>query len=189
MIKNNFPNVTIYTLDENNCFLDYDQNFLKFAYENDWSSPTKPEHLIGTSIFDEIDGIETKYLYQLLFEKCREGKSIGPITFRCDAPSKRRFCELWLDPLPKDHINVISKVIREEKRDTVREFMHNIEKSDKFIRMCSMCKKVDVGDDKWVEVEEAIKILKYFENENQFQITHSLCKPCYNKTMKLIKGA
>ncbi|MEJ7699195.1 MAG: Crp/Fnr family transcriptional regulator [Pyrinomonadaceae bacterium] len=54
--------------------------------------------------------------------------------------------------------------------------------SDDLIHICSWCKRVDVGQENWEEIEEAVKTLGVFEQEKLPQITHGICSDCY-KTM------
>ncbi len=44
--------------------------------------------------------------------------------------------------------------------------------------MCSWCKAVKVGDDTWVEVEDAVDRLKLFDFRYLPQISHGVCPSC-----------
>ncbi len=154
-------NIFVYTINNEDIIVNYSRNFPTFARENDWSSELSPEAVVGHSIFDFINGIETKHLYEILFEHCRRGKHIGPIPFRCDSPTERRFLELYLRPLSHDHIDIITKLLKTESRERVKTLEINVPRSEGFIRICSMCKKVAIPDDGWFEIEEALLLWVY----------------------------
>ena len=168
----------VYSLNEDNIITNYSKNFPSFARNNDWQLDMEPEAVMGRSIFDFISGIETQHLYQVLFEHCRKGKHIGPIPFRCDSPTERRFLELTLRLLPDNHIDIITVLLKTEPRPPVRILQADTPRTEQFIKICSMCKKVFV-DDEWVEIEEALIRMKLFEQERLPQLTHGLCNSCY----------
>jgi len=168
----------VYSINENDIITNYSKNFPSFARNNDWQLEMEPEAILGRSIFDFISGAETQHLYQILFEHCRKGKHIGPIPFRCDSPRERRFLELHLRLLPNSHIDIITVLLKTEHRPPVRILQANTPRTEEFIRICSMCKKIFV-DDEWVEIEEALIRMKLFEQERLPYLTHGLCNSCY----------
>jgi hypothetical protein len=44
--------------------------------------------------------------------------------------------------------------------------------------MCSWCKKIDAGNNTWLEIEDAIKVLNLFTEERMPQISHAICDAC-----------
>ena len=171
-------NIFVYSINKDDIITNYSKNFPSFARNNDWQLDMEPEAVLGHSIFDFISGSETKHLYQVLFEHCRNGKHIGPIPFRCDSPTERRFLELNLRLLPNSHIDIITELLKTESRPPVRILQANTTRTEQLIRICSMCKKVFV-DDEWVEIEEALIRMKLFEQERLPRLTHGLCNSCY----------
>ena len=47
------------------------------------------------------------------------------------------------------------------------------------IKICSMCKKLEVSEGQWVEIEEGIATLHLFNEGVVPPISHGLCRPCY----------
>jgi len=168
----------VYCINEDDIITNYSKNFPSFARNNDWQSEMEPEAVLGRSIFDFISGAETQHLYRVLFEDCRKGKHIGPIPFRCDSPTERRFLELNLRLLPNNHVDIITVLLKTQPRPSVRILQANTPRTEQFIRICSMCKKVYV-DDEWLEIEEALIRMKLFEQERLPRLTHGLCNSCY----------
>jgi hypothetical protein len=75
--------------------------------------------------------------------------------------------------------SVLEKI---EKREKVRLLEANIERSSDFIRICSWCKKVYLpDDDKWVEVEEAVKKMNLFDKKVLPMLTHTMCDNCFKE--------
>jgi len=171
-------NTYVYSINENDIITNFSNNFPSFARNNDWQLGMEPEAVLGCSIFDFISGAETQHLYKVLFEHCRKGKHIGYIPFRCDSPTERRFLELNLRLLPDSHIDIITVLVKTEPRSPVRILQTHTPRTEQFIRICSMCKKVIV-DDEWLEIEEALIRMKLFEQERLPRLTHGLCKSCY----------
>ena len=176
----------VYSINEDGIITNYSKNFPTFARNNDWHLDMEPEAIVGRPIFDFISGEETKNLYEVLFEHCRKGKRIGPIPFRCDSPTERRFLELNLRLLPKNHIDIITVLLKTESRPRVKILQTNTPRTKQLIRICSMCKKV-FADDEWVEIEEALIRMKLFEQERLPRLTHGLCNSCYEAVISELR--
>ena len=171
--------VFIYCIDDKDVIFSVSQNWESFARANAWSSELSPENVVGHLLWDFIQDKETRHLYKEVFRKVRSGKPIGPIPFRCDSPQERRFLKLLLLPLPNGQIEVRSKIVRTEHRDPVRFLDKDITRSNGFIRICSMCKKISTNHNKWVEIEEGLGQLRPFEAGEMPRLTHGLCNYCY----------
>jgi hypothetical protein len=50
-----------------------------------------------------------------------------------------------------------------------------------------MCKKVELSENTWVEVEAAVISLKLFERNKLPQISHGLCADCFKAGMAEIE--
>lgn len=157
--------------------------WISFAQENGAAESCHPDAVLNRSIWDFIDGIETRYLYDILLKKLRQTRSSAWLTFRCDAPDKRRYLALHISAAEKDTVEFESTVIREEVRDSVLLLEPDIPRSEKFIKLCSMCKKVEVANNSWLEIEAAIAILGLFEESALPKISHGLCQECFASVM------
>jgi len=69
--------------------------------------------------------------------------------------------------IPNDDgsVDFKSEIIKEELREPVDLLRHGIERSNEFVRICSMCKKIAVTEIEWEEVEIAVQKMKLFEME------------------------
>jgi hypothetical protein len=85
--------------------------------------------------------------------------------------------------LPEGQVEIISTIVRTERRDPVRLLDKNMSRSSDFVRICSMCKKIWNRLNKWVEIEEGLAQLKPFEADEMPRLTHGLCPDCYQIIM------
>jgi hypothetical protein len=186
METNNSKETIIYRIDNNNIIDLLSDNWKIFSEDNFGGDICEPINVIGSPLFDFITGLETKYLYQIILKKVRDRMRTSTFGYRCDSPEKRRFLDLSIFPLKHNAVEFWSQVVRTESRETVFLLKNDIERSDEFVRICSMCKKIAVSDTEWVEVESAIIKLKIFEKEQMPQLTHGLCQSCYDKVMTIL---
>lgn len=174
------PQTYVYRINQDNEIVYVSSNWFLFWKENSMGENWDSEKLLGNPIINFISGDEAKYIYQVLYNRVRAKKKSIAFPFRCDSSDKRRYCELEVVPLENDEIEHISKIKKEEVRPPVRLLDVNASRSNEMLRMCSVCKKIALSEGEWVEVEDAIIGLKLFEKEPLPEITHGLCKPCYD---------
>lgn len=169
----------VYHINDKDIITSVNENWESFALDNDWGTFYKPEKVIGHLIWDFIQDNKTRYFYKILFEKVRSGKTLSPIPFRCDSPQQKRFFELKLLLRNDNSIEITSTLIHFENRNTVNLLDRKISRSDGFVKICSMCKKIALSENEWTEIEIGIKRLKLFEQDNLPAITHEICPSCY----------
>ena len=156
----------IYRIDSDDTIVSVSDNWQTFADANAWGGSLRPENVVGHTIWEFIEGLETQYLYQELFRRVREGISSRAIPFRCDSPSERRYLELFIKLLPDGKIEIISKILRSESRSPVRLLAADTARSTELVTLCSMCKRIKVSPEQWVEIEDGLAHLKLFESDD-----------------------
>lgn len=166
-----------HTIDGTDRIESANEEWFTFAAENDAPELTTSE-VVGRPIWDFIDGAETRHLFRVLIEKVRAGKDLRGLPFRCDSPGLRRYMEMDIVGLDGGGVRFDSVLLREEHRVPVRAFDRNTPRSERFLTLCSWCRRIRIGTDRWLEVEEAVKVLNLFGDEDQPQITHGICKDC-----------
>ncbi len=167
--------VYTYHIDENDVIFYINEEYIKFAVENDGERLVKES--LGKPIWNFITNGLVKKLYQELIAAIRKTKESVKISFRCDSRDRMRFMQMEVFP----HIeNGVA--------------FHNILMSEKFkadgytpdiiailgeagYPMCSHCKKIKI-DDNWFELEDALKG-KLLQNKN-LKAHYSICKYCNN---------
>jgi hypothetical protein len=173
----------IYIIDKLDRIISVSDNWLLFAQENQAADICHPDVIINKSIWEFIDGIETKQFYEIILKAIRAKNKAVILPFRCDSPDKRRYLELIITPIQQENIEFASNIIHEELRDAVEMLELGIPRGDELIKMCSMCKKVELSENTWVEVEAAVVSLKLFEKDKLPQISHGLCAECFKLGM------
>jgi len=175
--------VSVYCIDDRDVVLGVSGGWGSFARANGWGRGGCPENVVGRVLWDFIQGAETRHLYAELFREVRSGKTCGPIPFRCDSPGERRFLELVMSPLTDRRIEITSTIVRAEPRDNVGLLDIEVPRSNDLVRMCSMCKRIDVARDNWVGTEEGVVKLRLFEANQMPGLTHGVCPSCFQVAM------
>lgn len=175
--------VLVYRIDRENIITSVNDNWDSFALGNDWAGECRSDKVVGHLLWDFIQGLETRYLYEILFKGVRKGKGVGPISFRCDSPWERRFLELFLSLLPGGRIEITSIIVRSEPRQYVKMLDRNAPRSSSLITICSMCKKIAITRKEWFEVEEGLIRLRLFEADEVPGLSHGLCPTCFQAAM------
>lgn len=173
-----------YRIDSEDTIVSISENWCAFADENAWKSSLLPEDVVGHRLWDFIQDIETKHLYQTLFRKVRGDMSSFTVPFRCDSPSERRYLVLRVEALPDRHLSITSTIARTEPRSSVSLLDIDTPRTLDFVTLCSMCKKMQISSEQWVEIEEGLSQLKLFENDKMPRLSHGLCQSCYQLAME-----
>ena len=173
----------VYIIDKLDRIISVSDNWLLFAQENQAGEICHPDVIINRSIWEFIEGTETKQFYEIILRTIRTKNIAVQLPFRCDAPDKRRYLELSITPVQQGNIEFASNIILEELRDTVEVLESGIPRSEELIKMCSMCKKIELSENTWVEAEAAVVSLRLFEKNKLPQISHGLCIECFKLGM------
>jgi len=157
--------------------------WIRFAEEN--GTPTLPQAVIGTSLWEHISGHEVVHLSMQLVAKIRQTKTEVSVPFRCDSPSMRRFMRMKIVPLAQGRIEFCTWVEREEPfQEPILLLDPCATKSPaELVRMCAWCKKIDKHGC-WLEVEDAIEQLRLFDRLTLPAITHGICDACLRLSMR-----
>ena len=177
----------IYRVDASDRIIYVNDAWLAFAKENQAKSLTS-EVVISRSIWDFICDADTSHLYHVIFGRIRSTKCKIKIPFRCDSPTCRRHMMLKISDQGNGVLQFVGRVIREEPRVYMRVLDAMATRSQHFIKMCSWCKKISIGNDDWAEIEEAVSILKPFSHADLPLVTHGMCSDCYKTVTKKIKA-
>lgn len=166
-----------YRVNPGNSIETVDDEWLRFARENAAASLAE-ESVTGQPLLDFISDPETRHFYEILMHKVRSTQRNLSLPFRCDAPDRRRFMELTMVPEPDGHITFVTRILREELRESVPLFAPtSTNRSTEMLRVCSWCKRVFVRGH-WIEAEAAVVELGLFDAPQLPQITHAMCTDC-----------
>jgi len=180
MVKESF----IYRIDSTDTIVSISDNWSAFANANAWRGSVGPEGVVGRTLWDFIEDIDTRQLYRDLFGRIRGGMASRPIPFRCDSADERRHLELMIKALPNEQLEISSTICETESRSPVSLLDVDTPRSSEFITVCSMCKKVKVSPSEWNEIEEGLALLRIFEAGKMPQLSHGVCPSCFQVAMK-----
>lgn len=140
-----------------------------------------PDNVVGSSLFDHISDPETRQLYKVIIDRVLSERRTARFPFRCDSPTLRRYMMMEISCPSQGICRMTSILLREEGRPAATLLDTSFSRSDQFLRMCSWCKMIEVAQDKWTEVEEAIQALDLFAEPQLPELTHTICPGCYAK--------
>ncbi len=166
----------VYQLGPDNRILSVNPAWDAFALANQ-APHLQADCVVGESLFSYFSGMETSHLYEVMIDRVRQNQHATVVSFRCDAPSMRRFMELKIAPLPGSVLEFSATTLRQESRQRVSVLDVQQPRSDEMLKMCAWCKRVDLSGD-WVEIEQAIESMDLFHRAEQPRITHGICRPC-----------
>jgi hypothetical protein len=175
----------IYRVDPEDRIVFANEHWYDFADENG-ASRLGSDAVVGRSLDEFLCDPETRHLMGVLIGKVRETARPVSFRFRCDAPDRRRYMRSDIVPHDGQMVELRSRILRQEFREPVHLLEQSVKRGSRLIRMCGWCKRVALPDDHWVEVEEAIRALKLFEDPLLPEITHGMCAECSASFMKEI---
>jgi len=169
----------IWVIDDADKIVHVNDDWLAFAGEN-----TAPQ-LTASLVLDQpiwwfITGQETIYFYKQIFGRLRAGKTPVKFPFRCDSPDCRRFMVMKLSPLSGNAIQFMAQILRQEWRQPMDILDASRDRSEEFLEICSWCKKINIPEQGWGEVEDAIQALDLFGHHSMPRMSHTICDSCYN---------
>ena len=178
----------VYTIDSEDKIVSVCDNWLSFAEENQAADTLHPQMIENKPIWEFIEGSEATQLYSSILNRVRGQNTPVTLPFRCDSPDKRRYLKLIISPALNGNIEFVSRLIREEARNSVEILKPDIPRSNAIITMCCMCNKIRIIDDHWEEIETALATLKLFELVELPKISHGLCMECFAISMAAVEA-
>ena len=172
-----------YGVDRNDVVVGLSDNWQSFSEENGGGEGCYPQNIVGSSLWRHVCEWETKHLYEIILQRVREYNHRATFSFRCDSPEKRRFLTLAVIPMEEASIAFESTIINTEVREPVVLLNEGIKRSEEFLRICSMCKRIAISETEWVEVEIAVQQLSLFQKVVMPQFTHGICQSCFDAAM------
>ena len=145
-------------IDAQDRIVEISDNWDAFARANSAPDTCMSSNVLGTKLWGHIHDLETRYIYEILLAKIRNtGKSVS-VPIRCDSPESVRHIEIRMEPLDGGSVAFA--------------------RSDRLVRICSFCKQIDLGTDRWAEIETAVGQLGLFKEPVLPALTHTICPAC-----------
>jgi hypothetical protein len=133
--------------------------------------------VFNRSLWDFISDSTTQQLYREAVRCARAGRPVR-FRFRCDSPTHRRLMEMTI-VCDAGAVEFRVRTVSQESRTSQALLDSRSEHTHAFLRICGWCKKVYV-DGTWMEIEEAVDRLQFFERSKLPTLTHGICDRCYD---------
>ncbi|MFP5213795.1 MAG: hypothetical protein ACLGPL_10485 [Acidobacteriota bacterium] len=180
---------TLHRIDGRDTIIHIDDSWIAFARENGLAEASKHD-FIGRPLWNFIEGPETKHLWRLMLGRVRSKQTPIWLSYRCDAPDRRRYMRMGIIPHPNMDVEMYNTVVKEEVRKSLRVLDPAFPRDERVIKICSWCKRVLVGSDgrmenmgEWMELEDAVERLKLFESASLPSLNHGICNLCFSRVI------
>jgi len=152
--------------------------WLAFARENNAPALTR-DAVIGKRLRNFIAGFETWHLYDMIFNVARRTQKPVVVPFRCDSPVEHRYMELTISSFDEKQFELNSRIVRMEPTAYNPLLDVDTTHGQDWLTICSWCKRVKTGKDRWVESDQAVRDMFLFARRDMPQLTHGMCPRCY----------
>ncbi|MBE0598678.1 MAG: hypothetical protein IH614_15575 [Desulfuromonadales bacterium] len=166
----------IYRIDAEDRITLVNREWLDFAREN--AAPELvPEHLLGEPLERFIADWPTRHLYEIVYQRVRQAGRKVRLPFRCDSPDRRRAFQMTIAPLEQGGLEFTVRVVGIEPSPKRPVLDRSVKHSTEVAVICSWCKRLRVGADRWAEIEEAVAEEELFGADPP-SLTHDVCPAC-----------
>ncbi|MBB5020781.1 hypothetical protein [Desulfurispira natronophila] len=164
------PLSTYYRLNSDNIISEVSDTWDRFACENDGDPGAIQSSVLHKSIFDAIQGDETRLFVDILLTHARTLQKRLVRPYRCDTPLLRRYMAMELVPEKDGHILVQHHLLKfhNQQAPTITcqpTAMKNL------LKRCSICARIRVND-QWQEPSELAPPL------TDITVFYGICPDC-----------
>ncbi|MBM3820010.1 MAG: hypothetical protein FJW14_13470 [Acidimicrobiia bacterium] len=176
-----------YELDADLRIIWVDARWSEFAIANHAPELASPPWPLGQSALACVADSTSAMLYERLFQRVLRTRTSIALPFRCDAPARRRYLNLVIEPRTPAGLRVETTLTRTEERPAVALLEPNAPRGGDLLRMCGWCKSVDVAG-RWCEVEDAVAEMRMFERGCLPPVTHGICPQCKERVSRELEA-
>ena len=165
-----------YRIDRDYMIVSVAGNWNTFAVENE-GAELAGDTVIGRRLWEFITDPSTREIYRQLVKREFEGR---PVEFdiRCDAPDTRRCAQVSIAQSDDGNVEFEITTTKIEPRPQQELIRRGNFSPTGLITSCSWCNRIKTARNEWMEIEDAIKKLHFFELECMPTITHGTCPDC-----------
>ena len=154
---------------------------------DDWSKAVALNNACGIfgdktlhqNFWDFFDDISIEYLYRKLLFRVRQGHEVK-FNLRCDYADSVQLLELHITLQSRNEVLFEVRVIEKDFYSSQSSFEESAAQTEELLVVCSWCDRVNIKNESWQEIEQAVNTLKLFESRNLPRISHGMCNDCYN---------
>lgn len=174
-------NTIRYWIDAQDRVIRFNDEWAKFAAENDGGTVGSAAGILGQTLWSFINDPTLCNLYREMVLLARRGRPIS-YSFRCDAPCFRRVFRMRIAGGRGEEVEFASTLESEEAREAVSLLDCRQPRNEQYVRMCSWCQQVSANTS-WMPVEAAVVALGLMSGLSVPAITHGICEDCQAKMM------
>jgi hypothetical protein len=179
----NEPTTCAYELDADFRISWVDAGWSEFAIANNAPELVPSPGPLAQSALSCVADSTSALLYERLFHRVLETRMTIALPFRCDAPARRRYLNMIIEPRTPSGLRIETTLTRIEERPAITLLDRETPRGNELLRMCGWCKSVDVSG-RWCEVEDAIAELRLFERDFLPRVTHGICLRCNERVLR-----
>jgi len=169
----------VYTVDDADRISSVNAAWSDFARRNDGGALLQPT-VIGQRLFDSISDATSREVYRAILKRVRRGAEAVRFNVRCDAPGRRRLLEMNIASAGHGAVTFSASPLAEEDRATMALLDPNAPRSDSIVTVCGWCMRLRLTNGTWVELEEGVDTLAFFEANSVPQLSHGMCPSCFD---------
>jgi hypothetical protein len=177
------PTTCAYELDADLRISWVDARWSEFAIANHAPELVPPPGPLGQSALSCVADSTSALLYERLFHRVSQTRMTIALPFRCDAPARRRYLNMIIEPRTPAGLRIEITLTRTEERPAMTLLDRDTPRGRDPLRMCGWCKSVDVSG-RWCEVEDAVAELRLLERDLLPRVTHGICVRCYERVCR-----
>jgi hypothetical protein len=166
-----------YRLSADGVVLSLGDDWLRFARENGAPELTR-DSVIGHSVWEYVAGESTRELYEMMFLRVLDREKLLVLPFRCDSPDRFRFMTLSIEPAQDHTLQLSGRLVRDQARPYLKLLDRLVTRSTDPLGTCSVCLRVKLFEETWVETEEAVERLKLFDSAQLPPLDYRVCPDC-----------
>ncbi len=172
------PRTCAYSLDASDTIVATGDGWRAFARAN---GAPELENVIGHCVWEYVAGRTTQELYSVIFHRVRKRQEKLTLPFRCDSPDVFRFMELDIAPGEADSLQLVGRLLREQQRPHFAVLDRLTSRSSSILRMCSVCKRVQLEGIAWMDADKAVRRLDLFDFSTPPSLEYAVCEDCVRR--------
>lgn len=166
-----------YCLGSDGVILSVSDDWLKFACVNQAPELTR-DVVVGRNVWEFVAGDSTRELYQMMFRRVLRSEQSLVVPFRCDSPDRFRFMKLAIEPTSDQTLQLSGLLVREQSRPRLKLLDRFVERSSQPLGICSVCLRVQIFEEKWIECDQAVDRLDLFHSSELPLLDYRVCPEC-----------
>jgi hypothetical protein len=164
-----------FLIDDEDRVIAVNREFVRFANENDWQ--ISRADVLGTTLWDHIDGRQVAALNRMLISSARSGGRTITLPMRCDSPTRKRLLDVSLTPRFGGQVALSANPRQHARRPYQPLFVPSTCNGPGEIAACSWCARFAPAGD-WIEAEEAAELIGIPRGTPAPRLKYTVCRRC-----------